>query len=516
MNKDDLTKKLENLELPQVELSDHRRRLKSALLNSMDAKSKFKYMWALPHIFSFIRKVKTHFNLSSLISNMEEVKKGLSRTTIAVLAVAAIVLVYSFSRTKNQPVQQAQTALGAQLVMIQGVVEYKEANGEWKRASKDLKLAEGSSVEVLGVGRAVINFDDGSAVRLNKNSRVTLVNLKADSMVILNEKGQIYSRVVKSDTRQFLVKAGDVSYLSLGTAYKTLNDDKVKGVEVYESKVKILGYGDKEILVDQGNKYYLLNKDNKKVEKVITKIATADIKKDEFTMWNKAEDEKEEEFKDEMGVLTFDDKEEEAAVVKTSVPASGITLTGYATKDGVSLNWKVNGVDVSSGFKLVQSTAINPVYPGSDYVYISDKTARSYKWKINDGKVHYFRVCQYLGGKCGKYSNNLWIRTVVNSGTGTTSGGGVTSLYLSAGGEGVKWAVGGYSESGFKVVWSVISSPTYPARPGDQYIYLSDPYASTVRLNAFAGTGAYYVRVCEYLGGKCGKYSNEIKVNLVK
>ena len=444
---------------------------------------------------------------------MEEVKKGLNRAVIAVLAVVAIVLVYNYAKPKNQPVQVAVTPLGAQLALIQGTVEYKEADGEWKRASKDLKLAEGSSVEVLGTGRAVINFDDGSAIRLNKNSRVTLANLKADSVVILNEKGQLYSRVVKSDTRQFLVKAGDVSYQSLGTAYKTLNEDKIKGVEVYESKVKILGYGDKEILVDQGKKYYLLNKDNKKVEKVITKIATADIKKDEFMMWNKTEDEKEEEFKDQMGVLTFDDKEEEVAVVKTAVPTSGITLTGYANKDGVFLNWKVNGVDVSNGFKLVQSTSINPVYPGNDYVYLSNTAARSYKWKINDGKVHYFRVCQYLGGKCGKYSNNLWIKTVVNTTEGTTSGG-VTSLYLAAGGEGVKWLVSGYSESGFKVVWSPISSPTYPTRPGDQYIYLSDPYAYTTKLNAFAGAGPYYVRVCEYLGGKCGKYSNEIKVNL--
>jgi len=33
-------------------------------------------------------------------------------------------------------------------------------------------------------------------------------------------------------------------------------------------------------------------------------------------------------------------------------------------------------------------------------------------------------------------------------------------------------------------------------------------------LETFDGEGVYYARVCEYLGGKCGVYSNQIKVDL--
>ena len=78
----------------------------------------------------------------------------------------------------------------------------------------------------------------------------------------------------------------------------------------------------------------------------------------------------------------------------------------------------------------------------------------------------------------------------------------------------VKWNVEGQSSQGFKIVWSKNENPTYPLRKGDQYIYLSNPGDYKTELNAFDGSGVYYVRVCEYLGGKCGVYSNQIKVSL--
>lgn len=78
----------------------------------------------------------------------------------------------------------------------------------------------------------------------------------------------------------------------------------------------------------------------------------------------------------------------------------------------------------------------------------------------------------------------------------------------------VSWVTNGDSEGGFKVVWSKNTGPTYPNRDSDRYHYLSDPHASKDKLDAFAGAGTYYVRVCEYLGGKCGTYSNEVSVAL--
>lgn len=97
----------------------------------------------------------------------------------------------------------------------------------------------------------------------------------------------------------------------------------------------------------------------------------------------------------------------------------------------------------------------------------------------------------------------------------TQTGGAVTSIQIKNMGSGVvSWSTNGYSKNGFKIVWSKNTNPTYPTRDADQYIYLSEPSANSTELNAFNGSGTYYVRVCEYLGGACGVYSNEIQVSL--
>jgi peptidoglycan hydrolase-like protein with peptidoglycan-binding domain len=92
--------------------------------------------------------------------------------------------------------------------------------------------------------------------------------------------------------------------------------------------------------------------------------------------------------------------------------------------------------------------------------------------------------------------------------------GSVSSLGISGSESSVTWTVGGYSSQGFKVVWSKTSGATYPTRSTDKYYYTSNPGDRSANLDAFDGSGTYYVRVCEYLGGRCGFYSNEIKVSL--
>lgn len=92
--------------------------------------------------------------------------------------------------------------------------------------------------------------------------------------------------------------------------------------------------------------------------------------------------------------------------------------------------------------------------------------------------------------------------------------GVVRGISLSVSNGVAHWSVDGYSAMGFKVVWSKNARPTYPTREGDTYAYLSEPSANESKLEAFSGAGAYSVRVCEYLGGACGLYSNEVQVQL--
>ncbi len=91
----------------------------------------------------------------------------------------------------------------------------------------------------------------------------------------------------------------------------------------------------------------------------------------------------------------------------------------------------------------------------------------------------------------------------------------VDSITLTADNSGkVTWDVDGYSSKGFKLVWSKNENPTYPTRSGDKYNYFSSPNTDEATITAFDGSGKYYVRVCEYLGGACGVYSNQVAVEL--
>jgi len=88
------------------------------------------------------------------------------------------------------------------------------------------------------------------------------------------------------------------------------------------------------------------------------------------------------------------------------------------------------------------------------------------------------------------------------------------SINLTSSGNKVSWTVDGTAPQGFKVTWSKNAAPTYPPRDGDMAVYYSDPSASSAEIHAFSGAGTYYVRICEYIGGRCGTHSNQIEVQL--
>jgi len=212
-----------------------------------------------------------------------------------------------------------------------------------------------------------------------------------------------------------------------------------------------------------------------------------------------------------------------SATYGSETPASSVSsITVSGT--GADIKWDVNGKS-ASGFKVVWSKNAHPVYPnrsGDKYHYYSEPEKRSDRLEAFDSSGYYYvRVCEYLGGACGKYSNEIKVslgtaEPVEAEEIKTETSGAVTEITLSQKADNeIKWSVSGYSGKGFKVVWSKNSGPVYPNRAGDRYLYFSDPYYYYTVLTAFDGDGDYYVRVCEYLGGACGKYSNQIKITLI-
>ncbi len=198
--------------------------------------------------------------------------------------------------------------------------------------------------------------------------------------------------------------------------------------------------------------------------------------------------------------------------VVTSSVVNSISLSGT----GSSINWSVNGHSVK-GFKVAWSKNANPTYPtrsGDKYHYHSSPSKDSDTLTAFSGDgTYYVRVCEYLGGKCGVYSNQITV--VLGDGSDSdNSSDNVESISLEANGSSISWEVSGNSPKGFKVAWSKNENPTYPTRSGDKYHYHSSPSKVSDTLTAFSGEGVYYVRVCEYLGGACGVYSNQVKVQI--
>ena len=113
---------------------------------------------------------------------------------------------------------------------------------------------------------------------------------------------------------------------------------------------------------------------------------------------------------DDLNKISSADVEEynhETSATGEAANASGqIVLTASKSGNKASLNWTLKDLTSAQGFKVVMATYENPVYPGDEYHYLSNANTRADSWGDLSG-TKYFRVCEYLGGKCGVYSNNL-------------------------------------------------------------------------------------------------------------
>lgn len=204
----------------------------------------------------------------------------------------------------------------------------------------------------------------------------------------------------------------------------------------------------------------------------------------------------------------------------TAPPASNLTDVKsivLSSSGGGKVSWKVSGY-AEKGYEVVwskNSKPTDPVRTGDKSVRIAEPDTTSATLDAFSGAgTYYVRVCEYSGDACGLYSNEITVNLGVSKDE-TPAYGPVKTITLSSLGNGqIVWRVDGYSDKGFEVVWSKISGPTYPNRSSDRYLYYGDPQQNSATVDAFDNPGYYFVRVCEYLSGICGVYSNEIKVSL--
>lgn len=406
-----------------------------------------------------------------------------------------------------------KTQLKAQVTYLTGTA-WRMENGRKVQLLEEDVVNEGTTVVTDATTRIVFEFDDGSIIRLGDNTTITLSQLSSSQILLDENKGILYARVNKDENHKFTVKAGKYTIDSLGTAFSVENDAEVK-VKVFDSKVKVSDSTNATAETE-----VKANQQWQETEKTVKELATAEISGDKFLAWNTEKDKDEDKTEKTEPTVTLTPK---STPTPTEQTTGSIKLEGHSTDNGVYLKWSTDNLSEAKGFKVVKSLDSNPKYPGSYYTYFEGTDIKSFTWEITDGKAWHFRVCQYLeDGTCGKYSNEITV-TAPKSDDDTTDesddSGDVKSIDLSISKSGdnavkLEWDTEGKSDLGFKVVWSKKSGPTYPTRDGDNYHYLSDSDADSDKVEDLDSGKKYYFRVCEYLGGKCGKYSNEKSLTL--
>jgi len=213
----------------------------------------------------------------------------------------------------------------------------------------------------------------------------------------------------------------------------------------------------------------------------------------------------------------------------------GLNFSAVLNNDGnVETSWTPYAPEGFDYYKVLRDQEnSDPVYPDDGYIKaLSDGQSSSYTDTEVPTGTSYYRVCSIA--KPDRYCSP--VVTITSDGSSDTTDGTetLTGITLSAstsdGKVMLSWdlqsevksrpgtgetTTDGLAPNGFKIAKSTVNeNPTYPVMDGDSYIYLSDSSVRSYTDTDVAEGVTYYYRVCEYLGGSCGVYSNNVSVTV--
>lgn len=251
---------------------------------------------------------------------------------------------------------------------------------------------------------------DSNEAELTKNIESNAISVAETSRMTERLKGHIILAVEKNGEAYYVTEDGEAVYMKNGVnAFEIM---RKLGLGISNANLNKLQQGDKNLktrlsgkivlAVEQNGEAYYINPSDLKIYYLKDGEAAFEVMRSKGLGISNA------------NLSKISKKEASQIQTKTQAQAQNINaeqsdkkidLTAIYTSSGVKLDWQTNFVS-DKGFKVVISEEENPVYPGNDYHYFSDKNIKSDIWKISTPGTYYFRVCEYLGGKCGTYSNN--------------------------------------------------------------------------------------------------------------
>lgn len=447
----------------------------------------FNLVGSRPAAKNLIQKQKTAEKPRKEISMTLPFKLNLSKTTLAWAGAAVVVLALALGIYFTRgPGGILSGALAAHLSVADGQVEVWNGS-EWTPAETGITLAGQSQLRTGEASKAVLEFDEGSALRLDENTHVILEELSNKNISVAQIVGETYSRVNKTSGLTYKVKSNETETVALGTAFgvATENSNWVKKgekkviVKVVESKVKVKIIKNEETLekeVSEGEE--LVVDMTKPIEDAAKKIPLPkeETAQDGFYAWNRTEDD---EKSYPLGVLSDVVPPE----IKISEPLDGIEteLARVAVRGGTEPGAKVlvNGAEAENNEGTFEKIIDLKVGENAIAVKAKDDSGNSSEKNITVTRKGVAQTLPlYLKG---------WV--------------GSDGIHLS-------WSLSGITApKGFKLVKSLSAYPSYP---GDSAVYLN-PETRSYTWKILDGK-AWHFRICVYEGGACGTYSNDLKL----
>jgi hypothetical protein len=452
---------------------------------------------------------------------------------LALATVAALVLV--FVNIAGEPVVESVDI--ARLGSLRGEMRIIDSQGVERVAGEGDVIREGDSLIAARDARGVVEFDDGSIMRLDGETEVTLLSGE-DGIDVDIARGKSYHRVLGDSP--YVISSGEVRVRAVGTAFSFDVDEGTQKVVSLQSSVEVDVYShrvpDWNSNLREGE-IFLYREDE--MEPLISEVSRDDLES-EWLIWNGDRDR---ELGLPLGVLSLlyeepiadnqttpqpepsqtpaDDDGQTPQPAPTPEPSptptpapqpveESVVLSAQAGEGVVSFSWSVTGYSGFQGFKLCRSeTNTAPSYPNDWWKYIDGENARSTSDNtVQAGHTYYYRLGVYNQGTVIAYSNAVQV-TVPGQPQDL-------SITLSATVEGGKvklsWQVSGQgSYDGFKVCRS--ESNPKPAYPADALTFISCGQSSYADGDVLSGH-TYYYRVGIYKGGDILAYSNAVKVTL--
>lgn len=257
------------------------------------------------------------------------------------------------------------------------------------------------------------NIDSSETGKIKAAETKTTTNTEAKK-IAERVKGYIILAVEKKGEAYYVTEDGEAVYMKNGAS--AFDIMRKLGLGISNSNLNKLQQGDKSLktrlsgkivlAVEKNGEAYYINPSDLKIYYLKDGEAAFEIMRSKglgISNANLSKISKKEASQIKTKTITKTKTENQTTNINQA--DKKIDLTAVYTSSGVKLDWQTNFVS-SKGFKVVVSEEENPVYPGNDYHYFSDKDIKSDVWKISTSGTYYFRVCEYLGGKCGAYSNN--------------------------------------------------------------------------------------------------------------